>query len=132
MVFPFTFSISVPGIINPFSKSPDLSTNASADLTLVTATNTIQGKPWLTAHHPHLSSLPPPIPLSRKRGWQPSDPEPSLAATVATSTTGYLDMNSKHRNFTVSPEAREEDEGTVEMIAGGYFLHGELRIHPVV
>jgi hypothetical protein len=121
MFSPFTFSISVPGTINPFSRSPDPSNSASASLTPVSADQPPPGRPWL--RRPHPSSLPPPVPLARKRGWQPSNPEPSLAATIATSTSGYLDIHPKYCDPIVTQEPRKEDEGSMEMIAGGYYLY---------
>lgn len=116
MLFPFTFSISVPGIMNPFSKSPD-SPNAPGDSPAPAAAVTIQDKRWLAVRRPHPSALPPPVPLARKRGWQPSTPEPSPAAAVATSTRGHLNIPPKYRDFTVTPEAREEEQGMEEMAA---------------
>ncbi|KAI0306010.1 hypothetical protein B0F90DRAFT_953015 [Multifurca ochricompacta] len=120
MLFPFTFTISMPNIINPFSKSPDLSNVITSSHTPVTP-NGHQEKRWLPERRPHPSSLPPPVPLARKRGWQPSSPEPSLAAADKTSTSGYINMQPKYREFTVTPEAREEEEGTGEMTAARHF-----------
>jgi len=105
--------MSVPGIINPFNPS---TLSATEDPRAPATTNTPQEKRWLPGRRPHPSSLPPPEPLVRKRGWQPSIPEPSPAATVTASTEGHLDIHPRYRDFTVTPEAREEDEG-VEMIA---------------
>ncbi|KAI9464506.1 hypothetical protein BJY52DRAFT_822720 [Lactarius psammicola] len=122
MPFPFTFSISVPGIMNPFSKSPDLPDDAS-DPPAPVATNNLQEKRWLAVRRPHPSTLPPPVPLARKRGWQPSSPEPSPAAAVTTSTSGHLNIPPKYRDFTVTPEAREEEEGTEEIAAGESHVH---------
>lgn len=120
MLFPFTFSISVPGIMNPFSKSPD-PPNAAGDSPPAppAAVTTIQDKRWLAVRRPHPSVLPPPVPLARKRGWQPSTPEPSPATAVTTSTRGHLNIHTKYRDFTVTPEAREEEQGMEEMAAAG-------------
>ena len=122
MPFPFTFSISVPGIMNPFSKSPDPPDDAGRQHSPapVTLNNLQEEKRWLAVRRPHPSALPPPIPLARKRGWQPSSPEPSPAATVTTSTCGHLNIPPKYRDFTVTPEAREEEE---EMAAGEFHVH---------
>ena len=111
MLFPFTFTISVPGIMNPFSKSPD-PPNPAADSPAPPA---VQDKRWLAVRRPHPSALPPPVPLARKRGWQPSTPEPSPATAVTTSTRGHLNIPPKYRDFTITPEAREEEQ---EMEAG--------------
>ncbi len=122
MPFPFTFNISVPGIMNPFSRSPDPPNDANDSPAPVT-TNNLQEKRWLAVRRPHPSTLPPPVPLARKRGWQPSSPEPSPAAAVTTSTCGHLNVPPKYRDFTVTPEAREEEEGTEEMAAGESHVH---------
>jgi hypothetical protein len=117
MFFPFTFTVSVPGIINPFSKPP-YPLSGARDSPALAIVNHPQEKQRLPDRRPHPSSLPPPEPLARKRGWQPSSPEPSPATTTITaSTRGYLNVRPRYRDFTVTPEAREEDEGT-EMAAG--------------
>jgi hypothetical protein len=119
MFFPFTFAMSVPGIINPFNKSPYLLRGPTDSRNI---TNGLQGKRLLSLadRRPHPSSLPSPVPLARKRGWQPSSPEPSPAATVTTSTTGHLNVHPTSRNSTISHEARGEDQGS-EMVPGRYF-----------
>jgi hypothetical protein len=119
MVFPFTFTISVPGIMNPFIKSPYLLSGATDSRNI---TDGLQGKRLLSLadRRPHPSSLPPPVPLVRKRGWQPSSPEPSPAAAVTTSTTGQLNVYPASSDSTISPEARGEDQGS-EMAPGRYF-----------
>lgn len=116
MLFPFTFSISVPGIMNPFSTSPDPPNDAGDSPAPITINN-LQEKRWLAVRRPHPSALPPPIPLARKRGWQPSSPEPSPAAAVTASTCGHVNVPPKYRDFTVTPEAREEEEVAEEMEA---------------
>jgi hypothetical protein len=112
MFFPFTFTMAVPGIMNPFSKLPDLPGAGGTGDTAPEIAKCLQEKQWHPEHRPHPSSLPPPEPLARKRGWQPSSPEPSPAATITASTTGYLNVhpNPRYRDFTITPEAREEDE----------------------
>jgi hypothetical protein len=118
MLFPFTFSISVPGIMNPFSKSLDLR-NDTGHSPAPAAAVMIQDKRWLAVRRPHPSALPPPVPLARKRGWQPSTPEPSPATTVTTSTRGQVNIPPKYRDFTVTPEAREEEQGMEDVAAAG-------------
>ena len=122
MLFPFTFSISVPGIMNPFSKSPDPPIDTGDSLAPVMI-NKLKEKQWIAVRRPHPSSLPPPVPLARKRGWKPSSPEPSPAVTVTTSTRGQLNIPPKYRDFTVTPEAREEEQETEEMVAGESHVH---------
>jgi hypothetical protein len=58
------------------------------------------------------------VSLAWKRGWQPSSPEPSPAATLTTSMTGHLNVHPASRNSTISPEAQGEDQG---MAPGRYF-----------
>jgi hypothetical protein len=103
--------MSVPGIMNPFNKSPHLLSGATDSRNI---TNGLQGKRLLSLadRRPHPSSLPPPVPLARKRGWQPSSPEPSPAATVTTSTTGHLNVHPASCNSAISPEGLEEDQGS--------------------
>ncbi|KAI9509682.1 hypothetical protein F5148DRAFT_1185777 [Russula earlei] len=108
MFFPFTFTMSVPGIINPFSSYSASGTGVSR---VPVITNSLQEKQRLSQRRPHPSTLSPPPLLVRKRGWQPSSPEPSPAAAVTASTRGYVNIRPKYRDFTVTPEAREEEEG---------------------
>jgi hypothetical protein len=122
MLFPFTFSFSVPGIMNPFSKSPDLS-NDAGDSPAPAKINNLEGKRWIAVRRPRPSALPLPVPLARKRGWKPSSPEPSPAVAVTTSTRGHLNLPPKYRDFTVTPEAREEEQETEEMAAGKFHVH---------
>jgi hypothetical protein len=122
MFFPFTFTMSVPGIMNPFTRPPFPLSGATDSRNI---TNGLQEKRWpsLTGRRPHPSSLPPPVPLARKRGWQPSSPEPSPAATVTTSTRGHLNVHPGYHDTTVTREARvgdQADQGS-EMADGGYF-----------
>ena len=83
MVFPFTFALNIPGIINPFTG-----TVGKSDLTRRRAA--LQNRP---------SRSPTPMPLSRKRGWEPSFPEPSYSTTTLASTAGYLDTPKYRQNI---------------------------------
>ena len=130
MFFPFTFTMAVPGIINPFNKPLYPSSGAENPPNPAIASR-LQEKQRLPERRPHPSTLPPPEPLVRKREWQPSSPEPSPAATITASTRGHLDVRPRYRDFTVTPEAREEDEGT-EMTAGEYFNFADHACNPVV
>ncbi len=122
MPFPFTFSISVPGMINPFNRSPNPSDDAG-DSPSPDPANNIQEKQWHAVRRPHPSALPPPVPLARKRGWKPSSPEPSPAAAITTSTCGHHNIPLRYRDFTVTPEAMEEEEEPEEIAAGECYLH---------
>ena len=128
MFFPFTFTMSVSGIMNPFNNPPYPQSGASGSRRV---TNGLPEKQLLSlADRPHPSSLPPPVPLSRKRGWQPSSPEPSSAAIVTTSTRGQLEVRPGYHNSTVTPEARG-DQGS-EMTDGKYFCSADFHKHSVV
>jgi hypothetical protein len=118
MFFPFTFTMSVPGIMNPFAKSPYPLSDATESRSI---SSSLQDKRLLSPadRRPHPSSLSPPVPLARKRGWQPSSPEPSPAATVMASTTGHLDVHPAYRDSTISPGTRGVDQGS-EMAPGRY------------
>ena len=121
MFFPFTFTMSVPGIMNPFTGPPYLIGGTTDSRNIA---NSLQEKRWFSlADHPnrpHPSSLPPPEPLARKRGWQPSSPEPSPAATVTTSTRGHLNVHPRPRDSIDTPEGRRGEGQGVEMADGEY------------
>lgn len=101
MQFPFTFTLNIPGLHNPFLANPGSAL----------ANPRIEGGP---PRFPPTNALSPPVPLARKRGWIPSEPEPSHATTSQTSTTGYLDTPAKYRDMPL----REPEQEVEEMIAG--------------
>ncbi|KZV63749.1 hypothetical protein PENSPDRAFT_200117 [Peniophora sp. CONT] len=107
-MFNFTFSFSVPGVSNPFASAPAQEHDRDKKTPVVA--------PSAPARRPHPATLPPALPLSRKRGWVPSEPEPSEAATIQASSSGYLDTPAKYRDFTLTPHAMLEDE-VEEMVA---------------
>lgn len=123
MPFPFSFRFSVPGMVNPFQPTCD-SDSASVvsrynnydNHDKMGSTSTQTQKPDVPSRRrPSLSPAPnPPKPLTRKRGWVPSDSEPSLAAAKVVSTSGYLDAPAKYRDMALSNEADEMDA----MVAG--------------
>ncbi|EJD07448.1 uncharacterized protein FOMMEDRAFT_164421 [Fomitiporia mediterranea MF3/22] len=106
--FPFTFLFNVPGLSNPFASSAPASSEAeigSHEQCSQAQTDTKRLKrnydessaqtssgpaPAYRRHRP--PSGPPPARLVRKRGWQPSSPEPSQATIIAPSTTGIFDI----------------------------------------
>ncbi|KAI0369749.1 hypothetical protein BV20DRAFT_333739 [Pilatotrama ljubarskyi] len=106
MVFSFSFSLSVPGITNPFAvaqqPAPPPKLHYDTD---------VQHSAAPRRRPPSPSLLPP---LSRKRGWVPSSAEPSLPAPMHTSTSGYLDTPAKYRDM--AAESAEQDE-VEEMVA---------------
>jgi hypothetical protein len=102
-IFPFTFSLTVAGISNPFSTPAQsepvppiihVQQHQNGRLGLGPRRRPSPAAPLLTP-----SSSTSSLPLSRKRGWEPSLPEPSHAATFATSTSGYLDTPAKYRDM---------------------------------
>ena len=100
MVFPFTFALNIPGVINPFqgasNQSPDVGTNGNDVISHDSGTRRSRASlPKIT--HLRSSRSPTPIPLSRKRGWEPSSSEPSYSTTTLASTAGYLDTPAKYR-----------------------------------
>ncbi|KAF8449310.1 hypothetical protein L210DRAFT_3609658 [Boletus edulis BED1] len=110
MQFPFTFTLNIPGLHNPFlaKLGPAL---AHSRFDGGTASPEVASVP--PSRFPPVNSLSPPVSLARKRGWIPSEPEPSHAATSATSTTGYLDTPAKYRDMPF----REPEQEIEEMIA---------------
>ena len=111
MPFPFTFTLNVPGLHNPFlaKSGPSL-----AQRRVEGSTMSRQVASLAPPRFPPTNSLSPPVALARKRGWIPAEPEPSHAATSSTSTTGYLDTPAKYRDML----ERAPEEEAEEMIAG--------------
>lgn len=116
MPFSFSFTLTVPGLVNPFSAPSQLSASAAPQpkQALLDARSDIlaHGDTAVSHRRPPSPSLLPP--LSRKRGWVPSDSEPSHAAAIPTSTNGYLDTPAKYRDMMANTN---EDE-IEEMVAG--------------
>ncbi|KAF9244147.1 hypothetical protein BU15DRAFT_42223 [Melanogaster broomeanus] len=109
MLFPFTFTLNVPGLQNPFLAQPGLMQNQSRIDSKDVQTPTLRSArpPRRISPSPTLS---PPVPLVRKRGWVPSTPEPSRAATSATCTKGYLDTPAKYRDMPQHEPEQETEE----------------------
>ncbi|KAG9309908.1 hypothetical protein JVU11DRAFT_9940 [Chiua virens] len=110
MQFPFTFTLNVPGLHNPFLAKPGPAL-AQSRIEGPSISRQISSLP--PPRFPPANSFPPPPPLARKRGWIPSEPEPSQAATSAASTAGYLDTPAKYRDMPL----RGPEEEVEEMIA---------------
>ncbi|KAG1776613.1 hypothetical protein EV702DRAFT_971137 [Suillus placidus] len=119
MPFPFTFSFRVPGLHNPFTvqsavkSSRDDRKDAPLDPAAAISRRNRALPPPRRAPPPP-PSLSPFVPLNRKRGWVPSIPEPSQAATSAASTRGYLDTPAKYRDMA---HGAPEQEFVEEMFA---------------
>ncbi|KAM5533814.1 hypothetical protein V8D89_012477 [Ganoderma adspersum] len=120
MVFSFSFNLSVPGIINPFTAAAEAEAEAAANseqaslpklhfdgdiLPPVPSTSTIA-----TRRPPSPSILPP---VSKKRGWIPSYPEPNRPTPMHASTSGYLDTPAKYRDMVYETADQDEMEELV-------------------
>ncbi|KAG5351802.1 hypothetical protein C0989_004881 [Termitomyces sp. Mn162] len=117
MPFPFTFSLSVPGLSNPFGSV----TRSEQQLppTPVDKHGSLQShkqKIRITRPRPPSDSSGSPVltPLSRKRGWEPAFVSTSQSTTTLASTSGYLDTPSKYRTMT---ERSADEFHEVEMFA---------------
>lgn len=130
MPFPFTFSLSVPGIPNPFSvqaQGPVVQSepNPSRGSVDPASLRTQHVKPGPRRRpSPVHSIVSPVVPLSRKRGWEPSLSGPSLAATSSTSSAGYLDTPAKYRELPLEPHldrnrSRDQIDREIEEMAAG-------------
>ncbi|OAX36023.1 hypothetical protein K503DRAFT_695886 [Rhizopogon vinicolor AM-OR11-026] len=116
MPFPFTFSFSVPGLHNPFTVAakpavqwPRTDRQDASVAKAISRHNHAFPPSRLASPSPSL------VPLTRKRGWVPSFPEPSLAATSATSIGGYLDTPAKYRHMVHEAPEREVEEMFAEL-----------------
>jgi hypothetical protein len=117
MPFPFTFSFSVPGLHNPFTAAQGPAVQRSRT-DKQDASKAISRR--IHPFPPSRCTSPSPslVPLSRKRGWVPSIPEPSQAATSAASIGGYLDTPAKYKHMVHEAPERATEE--MEMFAGAY------------
>lgn len=140
MVFPFTFTLNIPGISNPFAfrkpnETPIDSPNGHAVISH--DSDVRRSRAALTKINRPPSLSPSPTPLSRKRGWEPSFSEPSYSTTTLASTAGYLDTPAKYRhtipdeyhNITMSDsidQVRDQEEGALQVHIinlGAWMLH---------
>ncbi|KAG6902030.1 hypothetical protein C0995_005363 [Termitomyces sp. Mi166 len=117
MPFPFTFSLFVPGLSNPFSSA----TRSEQQLppTPVDKLGSLQSqkqKIQITRPRPPPDSSASPVltPLSRKRGWEPAFAPTSQSSTTLASTSGYLDTPAKYKTMA---ERSADEFHEVEMFA---------------
>ncbi len=121
MVFSFSFNLSVPGIINPFTAAAEAEVAAAnseqASLPTLHFDEDVLPPSASTVHtrRPASPSILPPV--SKKRGWVPSYPEPSRPAPMQASTSGYLDTPAKYRDMVYDTADQEEME---ELVAGEF------------
>lgn len=123
MPFPFSFRFSVPGIPNPFLAPTSITHGSWTATSETTRANSLTAS-RVGLEEPHRRPSPPflvpPRPLTRKRGWVPSDSEPSHPTAISASTSGYLDTPAKYRAMASSHDNQEDE--IEEMVAGEY-LH---------
>ena len=105
MLFSFNFRFSVPGLANPFSSYYSENGSEKKSQHVADMTSAIQ----VYNRRPPTPLISPTPPLCRKRGWDPSFSELSLAATVPASTSGFLDTPAKYRER-AEPERDQADE----------------------
>ncbi|KAF7316790.1 hypothetical protein HMN09_00412100 [Mycena chlorophos] len=104
MPFPFTFTLGVPGGLNPFS-APSEPANATAGGSEAAASTQAQASPSKHRAQParhsnvHDRRPSPAPPLTRKRGWDPSMAEPSQSSATLAQSSGYLDTPAKYREL---------------------------------
>ncbi|KAG7444528.1 uncharacterized protein BT62DRAFT_981715 [Guyanagaster necrorhizus] len=117
-MFPFTFKISVPGIVNPFSAQngapPSSNVFAPGQPNQVPdIAASINNRKSVRRQRPPTGSTSPVPQVLRKRGWEPSFAEPSLSTTTLASSSGYLDTPSKYRDMA------EDEFHEIEAMAAG-------------
>lgn len=128
MVFNFTFSFGVPGIVNPFlaqAETTDASTQPNAATSAPVLEKLSRGQVGPRSRLDH-ASLPPSAPLSKKRGWAPSSSEPIQPVSVNASSSGYLDTPAKYRDMVqggAGYDGREQSAEVEETDAGMYMCH---------
>lgn len=125
MPFPFTFSLSVPGISNPFTSEPKAHTVQSERVPTSSATGVRHLGPCRRASVSPVPSSSSGL-QSRKRGWEPAISQPSSAiTTTATSTLGYLDTPARYRDMASDNDfarSREHLEREIEDMAASTFI----------
>ncbi len=123
MVFSFSFSLSVPGISNPFTTAAAANPESAPPPELQFNTDVHGVQPTsLPRRRPPSPSVQPP--LAKKRGWVPSGPEPSRPAPIHASTSGYLDTPAKYRDMAYENADQDEIEEMVggECVACRFFI----------
>lgn len=123
MLFNFTFSFGVPGIVNPFSAQAETTDTSMTPAPVIEKLSRSQVGPRSRPEH---ASLPPPAPLNKKRGWAPSSSEPSQAVSVKASSSGYIDTAAKYRDMVEGGAGYDDREQSAEVEAidsGMYMCH---------
>ena len=120
MPFPFTFSFTVPGLSNPFSKPTSQNPVMSA------------GKHKITRPRPSPSPIPlgplsAAAPTSRKRGWEPAFVEPSLSMTTLASSSGYLDTPAKYREMALASGGASH----VDELHEAHIIASDIGVYPL-
>ncbi|TFK39514.1 hypothetical protein BDQ12DRAFT_665338 [Crucibulum laeve] len=113
--FPFTFKLTVPGLSNPFATPdpPQIPVLAPASEENTSDRPRNRAGMQKISRRPPSPASSPPVPVSRKRGWEPSFAEPSQSTTTLASTSGYLDTPAKYRAMAAGSTNHEYHEANV-------------------
>jgi hypothetical protein len=125
MMFPFTFTLSVGGLSNPFSATTNDFHDHTTTFTVHSTSPRVptpprpraRKRPSFNNQSGESQSPPPPTSRKRSRGWEPSFSEPSYSTTTAASTSGYLDTSAKYRDMLDAVDQMDLSE--VEELAAG-------------
>lgn len=143
MPFPFSFVFAVPGIANPFGPPDQLHgqafpqpSNAHIDPSQNGSSNNatkLVKKNLLRRRTPPPPDLEPPQPISKKRRWVPSRPEPSQPKASKTFVRGskYPEMQSSEAGSDAGADTGEGEfpvplRSLVRMAWSTTGLHGRL------
>ncbi|KAE9405234.1 hypothetical protein BT96DRAFT_934967 [Gymnopus androsaceus JB14] len=99
MPFPFTFSLSAPGISNPFSAPPLPPKAVSCNPGYPAESSHSNANSNAKRRHPSPSPSQNDNSRGLKRGWEPSFAEPSQSMPTLASSNGYLDTPAKYREI---------------------------------
>ncbi|TDL23753.1 hypothetical protein BD410DRAFT_787029 [Rickenella mellea] len=110
MPFSFSFSLHVPGLINPFSSfSSSVAPRSEAMVSPVADTSESVPSYRRRPSPSPASSIAQLPPLSKKRGWAPASAEASEPTTMTASTSGYLDTPAKYREMAAQQQQQQDD-----------------------
>lgn len=115
MVFNFTFSFGVPGLVNPFSAQAETAEASESSVTTAPVVEKLSRSQVGPRSRPDHAYLPPPAPVSKKRGWVPSSSEPIQPVSVKASSSGYLDTPARYRDMVQGGAGYEGREQSAEI-----------------
>lgn len=132
MPFPFTFSLSVPGLANPFSSTPPEEIREKAkpgtrEPTLTSEFHPTRGSDSIIFTHqeerrfpsptPSSTSIRAPAPNRKRKQWEPIVGSASTAAHASVSAAGYLDTPAKYAEMAGSVDRKgDEREGKINAV----------------